>query len=153
MSEPERLLESGSALARRLLESGTVERPPSASLARTMATLSVCPGGVCPGGVCPGGVCPREGEQRSEVRSRTRGRVSGVRERWIVRGARSAAGRVGLRSRVSQWPLLVLLATVSLVVSAVLSYRWRAAPPSSSSGAVVTQGAALTTAGPPRRMR
>jgi hypothetical protein len=40
MNEPERLLESAGTLARRLLESGTAERPPLHSLARTMATLA-----------------------------------------------------------------------------------------------------------------
>ena len=40
MIEPERLLESGGTLARRLLESATVERPSVRSLERTMATLA-----------------------------------------------------------------------------------------------------------------
>lgn len=40
MSEPERLLEAGGMLARRLLESGTAEHPSSHSLERTMATLA-----------------------------------------------------------------------------------------------------------------
>ena len=39
MNEPERLLEAGGTLARRLLESGTAERPSICSLERTMATL------------------------------------------------------------------------------------------------------------------
>lgn len=40
MSEPERLLDAGGTVARRLLESGTAERPSTYSLERTMATLA-----------------------------------------------------------------------------------------------------------------
>jgi len=133
VSEPERLLASGSALTRRLLESGTVERPPSTSLARTMATVCAAPDARCWG---------HDSEQQSQVRSRTRGRVSGVRQRGMVRGVKDRASsplQGELRSRLLQWSWLALLAAVSLVVSAVLSYRWRAAPPTPPATAGASQ--------------
>lgn len=101
MSEPERLLATGSTLARRILESAAVERPSNVSLERTMASLA----------------------KESGLRSRTRGRGSDPRERWVVRSS------VQLRSRGRQWPWLALLATASLILSAVLSYNWRPASP------------------------
>lgn len=110
MSEPERLLATGSTLARRILESGTVERPSSVSLERTMASLAAASGS----------------------RSWTRGRGSEPRERWVVQSS------IQLRSRGRQWSWLALLAAASLLVSAALSYHWRpaASVPARTSGSV-----------------
>lgn len=67
------------------------------------------------------------------LRSRTRGRISGSRERWIVQSS------VQLRGRARQWPWVALLAAASLLVSAALSYHWRPAglTPARTSGSVL----------------
>lgn len=101
MSEPERLLATGSTLARRILESGTAERPSNISLERTMTMLT----------------------KESGMRSRTRGRISDSRKLWFVQSL------VQPRGRTRQWPWIALLAAASLLVSAALSYHWHPAAP------------------------
>ena len=96
MIEPERLLESGGTLARRLLESATVERPSVRSLERTMATLA----------------------QQHRVRPRTLSQVGGL--------APIMHSSILRKRRKRQWPLLALLATASFLTSVVVSYHWPA---------------------------
>lgn len=110
MSEPERLLATGSPLARRILESAAVERPSGVSLDRTMASLV----------------------RESAFGKRTRSPFAEPRPRWVVQSS------VQVRSRGKQWPWLALLATASLLVSAALSYHWRpaSASPAHTSGSL-----------------
>ena len=110
MSEPERLLASGSTLARRLLESGSVERPSSVSLERTIASLT------------------------TRGHTGAAGRKSDTRQRWVVQSS------VQLRSRTRQWPWLALLAGSTLLVSAMLSYHWRPTPERTSGSAPAAAG-------------
>ena len=114
MIEPERLLESGGTLARRLLESATVERPSVRSLERTMATLA----------------------QQDRVRPRTLSRIGGLAP--IIMHSSILRKR-----RKRQWPLLAFLATASFLTSVVVSYHWSAKTDAVSSKARGGQSASV----------